>query len=433
VNATVEPQQSTTETASSSTEMAVMTAATETREISTTRSLPTTAEVTATTAALLEPPQFSLSPSQIRLQQEQEWETMKLLSREAHEQEERRKQRLSQQAAAEQQQQQQQNKKAKKKEKKKKSSKKKQEPPKQLPKLRLPQQVEQQEEDACFEVSIEEEGSTRISHHTNTNSATSLNDTTETAEVAINEEERKTIRLLRKTIEQHEDRLVQIEHVQIPMLIQQAKSYLALNNSINNKDGNKNKTSAPSKSERTRRMKSNRKEALRCMARKKRLEEAMEVSKGAIFQMETQVLLLESAMEDREVAKVMEEATQTMEALQQQQRHSSSSSTTVQYENEDELTQVLQDVSDRVEEDLWLDEEELLRELTLEEDEGEAGRNHNNDLLNGNESILSLPSVASYSVTDLPVPNEADLHNSKKGRNKKNKKEKKAIIAASWA
>ena len=92
----------------------------------------------------------------------------------------------------------------------------------------------------------------------------------------MNKEEAHTIDVLRATVARQEIRLAALEErKEIKLLIREAKSKLD---------------------------EGDRRGALHCMARKKRLERNIESLKGAIFTMETQILLLESAVENREVS-----------------------------------------------------------------------------------------------------------------------------------
>jgi hypothetical protein len=103
--------------------------------------------------------------------------------------------------------------------------------------------------------------------------------------------EQKIIDLLENTIRLQEKRLTEIETTQIPALVRMAKEYL-------------------------RQDESNREKALKCVARKRALERQADVIKAAIFNMETQMFMLENAMEDRQVHKALEEAAHAMKSLQ---------------------------------------------------------------------------------------------------------------------
>lgn len=120
--------------------------------------------------------------------------------------------------------------------------------------------------------------------------------------------EEKTIQLLQEAIDAQERRLEDIDQVLIPKLLRKAKMELAAANSVSNDDDDKlkNKKNNP-----------HRKAALSCVAQKRKLERQSEGIKGAIFTMETQMFLLQNAMEDRQVVKAMEEANQAMENLKE--------------------------------------------------------------------------------------------------------------------
>lgn len=102
--------------------------------------------------------------------------------------------------------------------------------------------------------------------------------------------EKATIDKLKQAISIQEDRLEEIEGKQIPSLLRAAKAFL--------KEKNK-------------------KEALKCLAHKKRLENQVDSTKGAVFNMETQMFMLESAFEDRHVKKALDEAASAIAGYQQ--------------------------------------------------------------------------------------------------------------------
>lgn len=102
--------------------------------------------------------------------------------------------------------------------------------------------------------------------------------------------EQATIDKLQRAIAVQEDRLEDIEGKQIPFLLDAAKSCLRENNQ---------------------------KEALKCLAHKKRLERQVDTVKAAVFNMETQMFMLESAFEDRHVKKALAEATSAIAGFQQ--------------------------------------------------------------------------------------------------------------------
>lgn len=105
----------------------------------------------------------------------------------------------------------------------------------------------------------------------------------------LSTKEQRTIDLLEQNIKAQEHRLEDIEETQIPYLLSTAKTLLKENN---------------------------KKEALKCVAHKKRLERQVDVIKGSIFNMETQMFMLENAMEDRHVKKALDEAAAAISGLQ---------------------------------------------------------------------------------------------------------------------
>ena len=167
--------------------------------------------------------------------------------------------------------------------------------------------------------------------------------------------EQKTIDLLESTIHLQEKRLVEIETKQIPALLRMAKEYLH-------------------------REPKDRDSALKCAARKRSLERQMDVIKAAIFNMETQMFMLENAMEDRQVHKALEEASQAMKSLQQNAGASETSSVDLT-----DLAATLLDSED--------DDEELMEELQgWISPEGAKKRQAMNTEDDG-VSILSMPNV----------------------------------------
>lgn len=106
------------------------------------------------------------------------------------------------------------------------------------------------------------------------------------------EKEHRTIDMLVKTIAAQEHRVEQMENVQIPKLVRLAKEHL--------QQGEAGRATA-----------------LKCMARKRTLEREVDTVKAAIFRMETQMFMLENAIEDRQAYKTLEEASNVMKSLQQ--------------------------------------------------------------------------------------------------------------------
>eukprot|EP00980_Cylindrotheca_fusiformis_P003727 scaffold825_cov147-Cylindrotheca_fusiformis.AAC.2 len=113
-------------------------------------------------------------------------------------------------------------------------------------------------------------------------------------------EEERTIELLQASIDKQEKRVREVEQKLVPQLLQKAKKEHSTAKKC--KDSNEKAL--------------HHKAALHCVAKKRRLERQVEATKGAIFQMETQMFLLENAMEDRQVTDAMNEATEAMQSLQ---------------------------------------------------------------------------------------------------------------------
>jgi len=101
--------------------------------------------------------------------------------------------------------------------------------------------------------------------------------------------EKATIDKLKRAISVQEDRLEEIEGRQIPSLLHAAKTFLR---------------------------EDNKQEALKCLAHKKRLERQVDTTKAAVFNMETQMFMLESAFEDRYVKKALDEAAAAIAGFQ---------------------------------------------------------------------------------------------------------------------
>lgn len=178
----------------------------------------------------------------------------------------------------------------------------------------------------------------------------------------MNKEEARTIELLRATVARQEIRLATLEdRKEIKFLIREAKSKL--------EEGD-------------------RRGALHCMARKKGLERDIEALKGAIFTMETQILLLESAVENREVSKAMNAATQAMQSL-----HAQTGDLDM-----DEMKHAMEDFAQGVANDALFDEEELLSEL--------HGSPVPDFEVEDDHSLLSLPTVPSAQM-QLPTASPA--------------------------
>lgn len=181
-------------------------------------------------------------------------------------------------------------------------------------------------------------------------------------------EEERTIELLNETIARQEERIKDIQEVKIPALLRKAKSKLAAGQ---------------------------RKEALYCVYRKRKWDHNVDVLKAGIFKMETQILHMESAVEDREVAKVMKAATDAMQ--------------TIQVDNlsgidMDDMNHVMDELAKGVEHDMMFDEEELLRELMEESTSSSSRMNQEVSVLPGSQDLLSLPSAPSANMPDVKEP-----------------------------
>mgnify|MGYP000514461355 CR=1 FL=1 len=171
--------------------------------------------------------------------------------------------------------------------------------------------------------------------------------------------EAKTIQMLENTIALQERRLALLEESDQPALLrQQAKDKLS---------------------------QGDRKGALHCLARKRRLDQSLDVIKHAIFNMETQVIMLESAVENRQVNDIMEEASQAMSSLQQQ------AGVPLEGISDERLNDIL---ASSVGGDDVFDEEELLSEL-----QNETGGTASSTIANAAaeeddySSLLSFPSL----------------------------------------
>lgn len=174
----------------------------------------------------------------------------------------------------------------------------------------------------------------------------------------ISSKEQKTIDLLDSTIRLQEKRLVDIEMTQIPALVRLAKEYL-------------------------RQDETNRDAALKCVARKRALERQLDVIKAAIFNMETQMFMLENAMEDRQVHKALEEASHAMKSLQQSLGDSEAMSF--------DLTDLTATLPPSMLVDQEEDDEELLEELQgwISPEQAKDRATKEDDQV----SILSMPNV----------------------------------------
>jgi len=107
--------------------------------------------------------------------------------------------------------------------------------------------------------------------------------------------EQATIDTLDRAIQANNKILDKIENREIPKLLKAARVHLQQPHA---------KGSSGS-----------RKAALQCLARKKALERQADVMKAANFNMETQIFMLENAMEDRQVEQMLQEAAQAMKMV----------------------------------------------------------------------------------------------------------------------
>merc|ERR1712154_372078 len=116
--------------------------------------------------------------------------------------------------------------------------------------------------------------------------------------------------------------------------------------------------------------KGDRKGAIHCLARKKRMQADVENVREVIFNLETQILFIESAAEDREVAKAMKAAADCMESLHIDPEVGMN-----------DVKTAIDSLVSSVSQDMMLDEDELLGELVEEEQMA--------DYANKNESSLT--------------------------------------------
>jgi len=187
-------------------------------------------------------------------------------------------------------------------------------------------------------------------------------------------EEDLAIKLLQEAIIQQEDQIKVINEVKIPTLLREAK---------------------------TKKLNGQRKEALHCMYLKRKWQRNLDALKGGIFKMETQILCLESAAEDREIAAVLKAATDTIEAIQSDV-------------NVGDINHAMNEVP-AIDDALLFDEEDLLRELMDEEelaDQNQEQQEVEVSLLPDGQDVSSLPSVAQPAVDNeigggMPIAGDA--------------------------
>lgn len=174
--------------------------------------------------------------------------------------------------------------------------------------------------------------------------------------------EQKTINLLQNTIYLQEKRLEEIGNTQIPALVRSAKEYL------NQEEADRDA-------------------ALKCVARKRALERQMDVIKAAIFNMETQMFMLENAMEDQQVQKALNEASHAMKGLQDSVGDTEAS--TMDLTNMAESLSPTAVTTDE-------DDEELMEELQGWLEPGQKRAQEDTEEV----SILSMPNVPAASLSD---------------------------------
>jgi hypothetical protein len=166
--------------------------------------------------------------------------------------------------------------------------------------------------------------------------------------------EYETIQLLEQTIKKQEARLVLLERG-MAMLLHEAK--------LKHNAGE-------------------RKAAIHCMARRKRLECNMEAVKGAIFTMETQILMMEAAASDRQVSKAMKAVSQAMESL-----HVNVGDEVLVFDSNQFTDEIAQSIAN----DVMYDEDDLLSEL--------EASTHVADVA-VDADLLSLPSLPTNKVPE---------------------------------
>jgi hypothetical protein len=166
--------------------------------------------------------------------------------------------------------------------------------------------------------------------------------------------EYETIQLLEQTIEKQEARLILLERGMAKLLHEAKMKHHA----------------------------GERKAAIHCMARRKRLECNMEAVKGAIFTMETQILMMEAAASDRQVSKAMKAASQAMESL-----HANVGDEVFVFDGNQTMDEIAQIIAN----DVMYDEDDLLSEL--------EASTHVADVA-ADADLLSLPSLPTNKVPE---------------------------------
>ena len=208
-------------------------------------------------------------------------------------------------------------------------------------------------------------GNTTLNHDTQQNHTT-------TAHISLqhtprNRKEKAIIDKLQRTISVQEDRIAEIEERQIPSLLHAAKTFLKENN---------------------------KKEALKCLAHKKRLERQLDTTKAAVFNMETQMFMLESAIEDRYVKKALDEAATAIAGFQQNM--SDSKSVVLDTMNMNESLPEL-DIGDFTDEELMEELQEWLSPEDKRKAQADIDSNDDDTLL------LSMPTFLPTAPTTAPL------------------------------
>ena len=198
-----------------------------------------------------------------------------------------------------------------------------------------------------------------------TSLAPSSKDTNNPRMTPRSSKEQQTIDLLETTMRAQEKRLEHIESFQIPTLIRLAKEYL--------QQGEGGRSTA-----------------LKFVARKRSLERQVDIIKTAIFNMETQMFMLENAMEDRQVHKALDEASNAMKNLQQ-----SIGGSEAQAIDLSDITSLLPNAMDLEDEET---DKELLKELEewISPDSRTIEANDNQDEI----SILTMPRIPTVAPSD---------------------------------
>lgn len=189
----------------------------------------------------------------------------------------------------------------------------------------------------------------------------------------ITKKEKNTIHNLQRAISLQENRLEEIDEKQIPSLLRAAKAFLKENN---------------------------KKDALRCLAHKKRLERQVDVIKAAVFSMETQLFMLESAFEDRQVQKALDEAQAAISGYQR----GIGDPKAIMVDLTDMSTSLPElEIGDETDEELI---NELEQWLSPEEIEKSRQKINNNVVIDDDDDASILPMPTFLPV--VPISNPAD-------------------------